>query len=116
VSVFPMSAPIPDAQSTTPWPRIRLRRRRPADESQVCNLTLVSAGTGVPLRLAAESPTLMVAAVEDLCWRLAVEDLQTRRPRRWHRRASAAWRDEQARLEAKRSRIAEMTASAVSEL
>ena len=112
--MFPMSAPIPPMWSA--MSRLRVHRRPKPEDPKTWNLTLVSANTGVPLRLVAESPTLLAAAVEDLCWRLAVEDLQARRPRWWRRRALAAWRDERARVEAERRRIVEMTACAVSEL
>jgi hypothetical protein len=79
-------------------------------------MNLVAAGTGVPARQVAESPALMLAAVEDLCWRLAFVEQRKQRPRWWRRRERAAWREECALLEAKRARIAEMTAEAVREL
>ena len=112
--MFPLGAPIPPTWSA--MSRLHFHRRPEPEDPRAWNLTLVSANTGVPLRLAAESPTLLTAAVEDLCWRLALEDLEKRRPRWWQRRARAAWRDELARMEAERCRIVEMTACAVSEL
>jgi hypothetical protein len=98
----------------TPIVLFRERKRRREAASQ--NLVLVSAGTGVPLRLAAESPTLMLLAVEDLCWQLAVADLAARRPRRWRRDERATWREDRSRLEAKRARLAAMAQEAISEL
>lgn len=95
---------------------IRLHRRLKPSDPRSWNLTLASAGTGVPLRMAAESPELLWAAVEDLEWRLAVEDLRTRRPHRWQYARMAAWVAERDRLEEKRRRIAEIADEAVSAL
>jgi hypothetical protein len=58
-------------------------------------MTLISTGTCVPLALVENDPMLLHLAVEDLCWRLAAEDLGKRRPGRGNRGARDAWRAEQ---------------------
>jgi hypothetical protein len=55
-------------------------------------------------------------AASDLCWRLAVEDLERRRPRRGDHDARDAWLAEKARLEAERKRLAAMVAETISSL
>jgi hypothetical protein len=102
----------PRRPRTTGFPMAWRRRKHPG----AANLRLVSAGTGVPAKLAAESPTLMVLAVEDLCWQLGVAELEGRRPHFWRRAEHAAWAEEQARWEAKRVRLAAMAHEAIAEL
>jgi hypothetical protein len=94
--------------------RFPLRRRRKAAEA--ANLRLVSAGTAIPIKLAAGSPTLMMLAVEDLCWQLGAGEHAARRPATWHRAARAAWDQEAKRWEAKRARLAAMSNEAIAEL
>lgn len=98
--------------------RWQLRTRRGRERAAVVsrNLDLASAGTGVPLALVEKDPMLLHLAVEDLCWRLAVEDLDRRRPRRGDQAARQAWRAEQARLEAERTQLADMVAETISTL
>jgi hypothetical protein len=96
--------------------RTSKRRGLRRSEAEARNLTLYSARTAVPIRLAAESPTLMLLAVEDLCWQLAVADLAARRPPFWHRTERAAWHQERQRWEAKRARLAAMAHEAIAEL
>ncbi|GAA2009104.1 hypothetical protein [Catenulispora subtropica] len=96
--------------------RFRLRRRRKASDPRSWNLTLASTGTGVPARMALECPALLTAAVEDLEWRLALEELRARRPHRWQKSALDAWTAEREQLEQERRRIAEIAAHAVSAL
>jgi hypothetical protein len=55
------------------------------------NLRFESVGAHIPTAAVAGSPALMFAAVEDLCWQIAMQDLRSRRPRRWRRAAYAAW-------------------------
>jgi hypothetical protein len=88
------------------------RRRKPSDPRS-WNLTLASAGTAVPARTVVASPGLLAAAVEDLQWRLAMEELLARKPRRRQKAEMAAWLAEADRLEDKRRRIAEITAEAI---
>lgn len=92
------------------------RRSREQAAADARNLTLLSAGTGVPLGLVESNPELLSLAVDDLCRRLAVEDLDRRRPRCGDRAGGDAWRAEQARVEAERLRLAEPAAEAVSAL
>jgi hypothetical protein len=113
---YPEQAPTPVVHDgETAW-RIRLHRRPKPDDPRSWNLMLASAGTGVPARMAASSPGLMTAVVEDLEWRLALEDLEAWRPHRWQRSEMAAWTAEWDRLEEKRRRIAEIASEAVSAL
>jgi hypothetical protein len=114
VSMPSMSSSVSSAQS--PTRRFSRRRRREAAAAEARNLFLISGRTGVPMGLATESPAVMVLAVEDLCWQLAVAALKRRRPRIWQRTARAAWRTERARWDAKRQRLAAMAVEAVNEL
>jgi hypothetical protein len=98
-----------------PW-RLPTRRRREQAAADARNLSLLSAGTGVPLGLVEHNAALLHLAVEDLCWRLAVDDLHRRRPCRGDGVAQNAWHVEQARLEARRLRLVQLTAEAVSAL
>ena len=118
IPFFPESAPAPAAGAARRWAKRATRRRRPLKTSdpRSWNLTLAASGTGVPLRLAAESPGFLTAAVDDLEWCLAVADLSARRPHWWQRSAMAAWNTEWERLERVRRRIAENAARAVSAL
>ncbi len=73
-----------------------------------CNLRFDAVGTTVPAAVVRDSPTLLVAAVEDVCWRFAEEDWLARRPHRWHRGAYAAWRAQREWLEQKRARLSSL--------
>jgi hypothetical protein len=107
----------PERSTHAPLVRFPSRKRRRESAAIASrNLVLISAGTGVPALQAAESPTLLMLAVEDLCWQLAVAESETRRPAVWHRAARAAWAHEQARLSDKRKRLAAMAREAINEL
>lgn len=80
------------------------------------NLHLESAGTNVPVRFLAESPLLLMLAVEDLCWEAATEDWKHRRPHCWHPQARAAWFAEGAQLDAKADRLREMADGVLADL
>ncbi len=69
------------------------------------NLQFESVGVRVPVAMVADSPTLLVVAVEDVCWHVAMEQCRSSRPHRWHRRAYAAWVAQRGRLEQKRDRL-----------
>jgi hypothetical protein len=100
-------------------PKERFRSRRHRREARALaerNLFLISANTGVPVGLAVDNPTLMLVAVEDLCWQLGVRELEARRPRFWRRAECVAWCEERTRLDHKRARLAEMAAEAVNGL
>ncbi len=86
-------------------PPRRSRRAARKAQAEAWNLRFASAGTTVPAALVQDSPTLLVAAVEDLCWEVAAEDWRARRPRRWHRRAYDAGRAQSDWLEQKRRRL-----------
>ena len=113
---FPEHAPTPVARTHESRARIRLHRRLKPTDPRSWNLMLASAGTGVPVQMVLDSPGLLTAAVEDLEWRLAREELRDRRPHRWQKSAMAAWTAERDRLEEKRLRVAEIAAEAVSAL
>ena len=98
-----------------PW-RLPTGRRRKRETVIVRNLTLGSAGTGVPLTMVENDPMLLHLAVDDLCWQLAFEDLRRRRPRRGDRRAQDAWLVEREQLETERIRLAEMVTETISTL
>jgi hypothetical protein len=98
-----------------PW-RLPTRRRRERAAVVARNLTLASAGTGVPSALVENDPMLLHLVVADLCWRLAAEDLGKRRPGRGNRGARAAWLAEKECLEAERKRLAEMVTASISAL
>jgi hypothetical protein len=105
--------------SPTARPRSpRWRRRRPSARSsrQSCNIRLESCGYQVPLGLAANSPTLLVVAVEDLCWRLAMDAWQARRPKPWQLRRRAVWRAERVVLTDKQQRLKAMAKQELAEL
>lgn len=90
------------------------RRSRHADaRTEPWNLRFESAGTTVPAGLVQDSPTLLVAAVEDVCWQAAAEGWRARRPHRWHRHAYAAWRAQSDWLEQKRQRLSLMVDDAL---
>lgn len=91
------------------------RRRKPSDPRS-WNLVLASAGIGVPVGMAIDSPGLLTVVVEDLQWCLAMKELRARRPRRWQRAAMARWTAERDRLEEDRLRIARIAAEALSSL
>lgn len=84
------------------------RSKRTARTDESWNLRFEAAGTSVPAGLVKDSPTLLVAAVEDVCWRVAADGWIARRPHRWNRRAYAAWRAQSDWLEQKRERLTAM--------
>lgn len=87
--------------------------RRTADQTQDWNLRFESAGTTVPAGLVKDSPALLVAVVEDVCWQAAAEGWRARRPHRWRRRAYAAWRAQSDWLDQKRERLSVMVDDAL---
>lgn len=93
------------------WPRRRSRRADTPEEDW--NLHFESARTAIPAGLVKDSPTLLVAAVEDVCWRVATDGWIARRPHRWRRRAYAAWRAQSEWLEQKRQRLTAMVDDAL---
>ncbi|HET9172737.1 MAG TPA: hypothetical protein VFN97_25145 [Actinospica sp.] len=67
----------------------------------------------VPVAILRDSPILMVAAVEDLCWRLALLDCSEHEPPRYERARHRAWKQESARIEDKRRRVRAMVDEAL---
>lgn len=115
--MIPFLRPVPPSVARTGENQVRLFRRRPkASDPRSWNLMLASAGTGVPVRMAVDSPGLLTAAVEDLEWCLAMKELRARRPHWWRKSSRADWTADRDRLEERRRRIAEITAEAVSAL
>jgi len=89
------------------------KRRRKSAVRSACNLSFDSAAANVPIAIVSDSPTLMVAAVEDLCWRLAVQDWSEREPPRADREAHAAWKSEAKRFNDKRGRVRQLVDEAL---
>lgn len=96
-----------NASSAHPERIVRPRRRRSARnaDSDAWNLRFQSTDTHVPTALVQQSPTLLVVAIEDVCWQVAMDTCRSSRPRRWRRRAYAAWTEQLRGLEAKRERL-----------
>lgn len=69
------------------------------------NLDFEAAGTRIPAGVVAQSPTLMMVAIEDVCWRVAMDTLRAAQPSRWHRRAYTAWHAKVRCLDEKRERL-----------
>lgn len=93
------------AAGAHPERQSRRRSRRGAQPAEDWNLRFESAGTAVPAGIVRDSPALLVAAVEDVCWQAATEGWHARRPHRWQRRAYAAWRAQSDWLDQKRRRL-----------
>jgi predicted DCC family thiol-disulfide oxidoreductase YuxK len=81
--------------------RFGARRTRP----EAWNLRFASIGARVPAAMVVESPALLRAAVEEVCWQVAVADRLAARPRRWRRRAYAAWAAQLRELEWRREQL-----------
>ena len=115
---FPEPVPQPGPE---PRPQNRTgstqQQHRPQHTTQPSwNLHLESIGSNVAGRFLTESPSMMVLAVEDLCWQAATEDWKHRRPHWWRVRARAAWVAEGAHLEAKAARLHELADDVYQEL
>jgi hypothetical protein len=87
--------------------RARLRPRAAArtPENTVWNLDFESVGTRIPAGVVAKSPTLLMVAIEDVCWRVAMDTLRAAQPSRLRRRAYAAWHAKVRSLDEKRERL-----------
>ena len=113
----PVPPPGPDRKPATPSAADHQCHRQPRHAAQApWNLHLESAGTDIAARFLADSPSLAVLAVEDLCWQAAAEDWKHRRPHWWQPRSRAAWRAEGARLAAKADRLRQMADDVSQEL
>ncbi len=77
----------------------RARRRERKANRESWNLRFESINARIPAAMVAKSPTLLRAAVEEVCWRVAMDSWMAARPRRWRRRAYAAWSAQRAELE-----------------
>ena len=83
----------------------RSRRRERKANREAWNLRFESIGTRIPAAMVAKSPTLLSAAVEEVCWRVAMDAWLAARPRRWRVRAYAAWSAQRAELERIREQL-----------
>jgi hypothetical protein len=93
---------------TTPRrPRLRQKLGKPGRTRQdaAWNLRFDSVGVYVPAAAVADSPTLLMVAIEDVCWQVAMQQSRSTRPHRWCRHAYAAWIAQRERLEQKRERL-----------
>jgi len=84
-------------------PRHKAAPRPPEDDGW--NLDFEAAGTRIPAGVVVQSPTLMMVAIEDVCWRVAMDTLRAGQPSRLHRRAYAAWHAKVRCLDEKRERL-----------
>jgi hypothetical protein len=101
----PVPRPEPKPQPQKPTADGQQRHRAQHPGKPAWNLRLESVGSNVAGRFLTESPSMVVLAVEDLCWEAATEDWKHRRPHWWRRGALATWRAEGARLDAKAARL-----------
>jgi hypothetical protein len=89
------------------------RKAASAQRRDAWNLCFESIGSRIPTALVADSPTLMVAAVEDMCWQVARDTWRAARPSRLRRRAYRAWMAQYASLAEKRDRLRRMVDEAL---
>lgn len=85
--------------------RTRRRDRQASRERESWNLRFESIGARIPAAMVAKSPTLLRAAVEEVCWRVAMDAWMAARPRRWRLHAYAAWSAQRAELERIREQL-----------
>ncbi|HEV3171185.1 MAG TPA: hypothetical protein VGZ32_12625 [Actinocrinis sp.] len=83
----------------------RAARRPRLAAPNVENVDFESIGARIPAALVAASPTLMMVAAEDVCWRIARDALRAARPSRLRRRAYAAWYAKMRSLDEKCERL-----------
>ncbi|MGH6656219.1 MAG: hypothetical protein ACRDVE_13565 [Actinocrinis sp.] len=83
----------------------REQRRTQRDLRESWNLRFETLGTRIPAVLVAKSPTLIRAAAEEVCWRIAMDAWRAARPHRWRRRAYAAWAAQKGELEKRREQL-----------
>jgi hypothetical protein len=95
------------------WGRRAARRATAARLEDAWNLCFESIGSRIPTALVTDSPTLMVAAVEDMCWQVARDAWRAARPSRLRRRAYRAWIAQYASLAEKRDRLRRMVDEAL---
>jgi hypothetical protein len=81
------------------------RRRARRRQRETWNLRFESVGTRIPATVVSTSPTLMMAAVEEVCWQVSMAAWLAARPRRWRRRAYAAWAGQLAQLDSVREQL-----------
>jgi hypothetical protein len=89
-------------------PASRSRRAVKRLPTDAWNLRFESVDAHIPAAAVARSPTLLMVAVEDVCWQVAMDTCRADRPRRWHRHAYAAWTAQARRLEDKRDRLRDL--------
>lgn len=103
------------AASRPGWRARRAQRRADAAARRrdAWNLCFESIGSKIPTAVVADSPTLMVAAVEDMCWQVARDSWRAARPSRLRRRAYRTWMAQYASLADKRDRLRRMVDEAL---
>ncbi|HEU5355696.1 MAG TPA: hypothetical protein VFU65_14590 [Actinocrinis sp.] len=77
------------------------------------NLRFESIGARIPAAMVVTSPTLLRAAVEEVCWQVAMDSWLESRPRRWRRRAYAAWAAQLKELERRREQLRQLVEAEV---
>lgn len=77
------------------------------------NLRFESIGARIPAAMVVKSPTLLRAAVEEVCWQVAMDSWLATRPRRWRRRAYAAWAAQLKELERRREQLRQLVEAEV---
>lgn len=111
----PVPQPGPGAQPQKPTGNDQ-RHHPPRTTQPSWNLRLESIGSNVACRFLTESPSVLVLAVEDLCWQAATEDWKHRRPHWWRLQARTAWRAEGTQLGTKAARLRELADDVFQEL
>ena len=77
------------------------------------NLRFESIGARIPAAMVVKSPTLLRAAVEEVCWQVAMDSWLATRPRRWRRRAYVAWAAQLKELERRREQLRQLVEAEV---
>ena len=95
----------PELASQPGRARLRIKSTGRASHEAVWNLDFESVGTRIPAGVVARSPTLLMVAIEDVCWRVAMDTLRAAQPSRLRRRAYAAWHTKVRSLDEKRERL-----------
>jgi hypothetical protein len=77
------------------------------------NMRFESIGARIPAAMVVKSPTLLRAAVEEVCWQVAMDSWLATRPRRWRRRAYCAWAAQLKELERRREQLRQLVEAEV---
>lgn len=71
--------------------RFTSARRAHTDPAELRNLAFSSVDIRIPAAHVRDCPSLMTAAVDDLCWQFTLQAWKTRHPARGRKAAYAAW-------------------------